>query len=323
MSRKNRKLLCALIGCSLVLILIFMTDGIQMDINVFLLQYLIKTRYQKLLALLLTALCIAVSTVIFQTITDNRILTPSIIGLDNLYVLIQTVLLYSLGAQKMMKISATGNYWLSLVLMLGFSFLLFRILFRYQHYSLYFILLIGTILSTLFASLSSFLQMIIDPNDYLILQSSLFASFNAINTDILLLASLLVFFALLIHYPYFKYLDVLLLGREKALNLGIPYNQVVVRLFLLVSLLVSVSTSLVGPITFLGLLLANLAYQMFKTYKHSILLPGAVLLGSLALIGGQYLVQNVFSLNVQLSVILNFLGGLYFIIILLKEGRRL
>ncbi|MEX2783889.1 iron chelate uptake ABC transporter family permease subunit [Streptococcus sp. H49] len=323
MSAKSKKRLLVLSGCSLIVIFIFMTDGIRLDGNTFLLQYLIKTRYQKLLALLLTAFCIAVSTLIFQTITDNRILTPSIMGLDNLYVLIQTVLLYGLGSQKMMRLPAWGNYCFSLVAMLVFSYLLFRLLFRYQRYSLYFMLLTGTILNTLFASMSSFLQMIIDPNDYLILQSSLFASFNAINTDVLFLSGLAVFLAFLIHYPDFKYLDVLWLGKEKAVNLGLPYNRILVRFFLLVSLLVSVSTSLVGPITFLGLLLANLAYQLFKTYKHSLLLPGAVLLGIIALVGGQYLVESIFALNVQLTVVLNLLGGSYFIIILLKEGGHL
>ncbi len=36
--------------------------------------------------------------------------------------------------------------------------------------------------------------------------------------------------------------------------------------------LVTVSTALVGPITFLGLLTVNLAHELMKTYEHHILI---------------------------------------------------
>ena len=53
--------------------------------------YALPRRGIKVLAMALTGVAIAYSTVIFQTITHNRILTPSIMGLDSLYLLLQTV----------------------------------------------------------------------------------------------------------------------------------------------------------------------------------------------------------------------------------------
>ena len=48
----------------------------------------------------ITGVAIAYSTVIFQTITHNRILTPSIMGLDSLYLLVQTVVIFFLGSKS-------------------------------------------------------------------------------------------------------------------------------------------------------------------------------------------------------------------------------
>ena len=52
--------------------------------------YALPRRGIKVLAMAITGVAIAYSTVIFQTITHNRILTPSIMGLDSLYLLLQT-----------------------------------------------------------------------------------------------------------------------------------------------------------------------------------------------------------------------------------------
>ena len=118
-----------------------------------------------------------------------------------------------------------------------------------------------------------------------------------------------------------KKLDVLSLGKEQAINLGLDYDGLVKKMLVAVSILVSVSTALVGPITFLGILVTNLAYQMLKDYRHRIIIPTAILISLVALIGGQFLVERVFEFNTTIGVIINFIGGLYFIYILLKEER--
>jgi len=119
-----------------------------------------------------------------------------------------------------------------------------------------------------------------------------------------------------------KYLDVLSLGKDQAVNLGVDYDYVVKRLLVVVAILISVSTALVGPITFLGLLVVNVAYQLFSTYKHTYLILGSVLISIVALIGGQLIVERVFTFSTTLSVIINFIGGVYFIYLLLKESKK-
>ncbi|MBW1570920.1 iron chelate uptake ABC transporter family permease subunit, partial [Streptococcus sp. SPC0] len=126
--------------------------------------------------------------------------------------------------------------------------------------SLYFVLLAGLIFNTLFSSISSFIQAIMDPNDFMILQNQLFASFNAINTKILWISFIIIVVSFVINWPFIKELDVLLLGKENAISLGISYQKLTTRFFLWLALMVAIATALVGPITFLGLLVAHITY---------------------------------------------------------------
>jgi len=89
----------------------------------------------------------------------------------------------------------------------------------------------------------------------------------------------------------------------------------------IVAVLTSISTALAGPVTFLGLLVANLSYEYLKTYRHRELILGAILISIIALVGGQWIVERVFAFSTTLSVIINFIGGIYFIYLLLKENR--
>ena len=60
--------------------------------------YALPRRSIKVLAMVLTGIAIAFATVVFQTITHNRILTPSIMGLDSLYLLLQTCIIFFFGS---------------------------------------------------------------------------------------------------------------------------------------------------------------------------------------------------------------------------------
>lgn len=283
--------------------------------------YALPRRGFKVVAMILTGVAIAYSTVVFQTITHNRILTPSIMGLDSLYMLIQTVIIFFLGSTHVTVTNKQVNFSISVVAMIVFALLLYRFLFKKGNQPIYFLLLIGIIVGTFFSSISTFLQVLIDPNEFQIVQDRMFASFNNINTDILWIAigiiGLLIFYA----WRYTTYLDVLSLGRDNAVNLGVNYDSLVKKMLILVAVFISVSTALVGPITFFGLIVANLSYQLFGTYKHKILISGAGLISVIALIGGQWVVERVFTFSTTLSVIINFIGGVYFIYLLLKESR--
>ncbi|AAU22063.1 iron chelate uptake ABC transporter family permease subunit [Bacillus licheniformis] len=284
-------------------------------------EYALPRRFAKVFAIIIVGTAIAYSSMIFQTITNNRILTPSILGLDSLYVLLQTGIIFFFGAAKLADLGKNGNFLLSTGLMVCFSFVLFFLMFRRGGRHIFLLLLVGIVFGTLFRSLSSFMQMLIDPNEFQVVQNKMFASFNNLNTDILVLASLVILAILVYAWRFNPYFDVISLGRDQAVNLGIDYDRTVKKMLIVVAVLVSVSTALVGPITFLGLLVVNVAREVFKTYKHSVLIPGAVLFSIIALVGGQFIVEKLFGLTVTLVVIIDFIGGIYFIYLLLKERK--
>lgn len=282
--------------------------------------YVLGKRTEKIFAMVLTGAAIAFSTVVFQTITNNKILTPSIIGLDQLYMLIQTVLVFAFGS-SLTVMSKTINFFISIALMILFVGILYKIIFKREGNNIYFLLLVGIIFGTLFQSLSSFMQVLIDPNEFMMIQDKMFASFNNINGDLPVISSILIILVSLYLLPFIKYLDVLSLGKEQAINLGVDYDKIVKNLLVVVAILISVSTALVGPITFLGLLVVNVTYQLFKTYQHKFLIIGSILISIISLVGGQLIVERVFTFSTTLSVIVNFIGGVYFIYLLLKQSK--
>lgn len=283
--------------------------------------YALSKRIPKVIAIVLTGSAIAYSSLIFQTVTDNRILTPSILGLDSLYVFIQTLIIFLVGAKAMATMDERFTFTIAAILMMVFSVGILGTFLTMVKGNIYLLLLIGIVTGTLFRSGSSFLQTIIDPNEFLILQGKLFANFNNINTNLLFFSGLFLSGALIYGFTQNRKLDVLTLGREQAINLGINYNSLVTKMLIIVAILISVSTALVGPITFLGVLVTNLSREMLKTYKHSTLIIGSMLISSIALIYGQLFVERIFSFTTPISVIINFIGGLYFIYLLLKENQ--
>lgn len=283
--------------------------------------YAFPKRVIRVCAMVITGVAIAYATVMFQTVTRNRILTPSIIGVDSMYEVVQTVLYFFLGSASVFVVDRYVNFGTAIVVMVIFALLLYRFLFRADKYPIFLLLLAGMIIGTLLGSLVTFLQVIIDPIEYLSLQSRLFASFTNVKSELVGISAIILLACFIYGSRMMRDLDVMNLGRETAINLGVNYDKIVLNVLVLASILLATSTALVGPITFLGLIVSNLAYQFLVTYKHSVLILGASLISIIALVGGQFLVQHVFHLNTTLSVIINFIGGLYFIYLLLKESR--
>jgi len=305
-----------LVAAAALLIIVFLTidAGGHWD-------YVLPRRGKKILAIVLTGGAIAFSTLVFQTITNNRILTPSIIGLDSLYLLIQTVIVFVFGSMTLTMMNKNVHFLLSVGMMVLFAGVLYKILFKREGRNIYFLLLVGIIFGTFFSNIASFMQMLIDPNEFFTVQNKMFASFNNVRSELLILAIVLIAAAVAYFMRYAKYLDVLSLGKEHAINLGVSYDFVVKRMLLVVSILVAVSTALVGPITFLGLLVVNVTYQYIKTFRHRLLIPSAMLISIIALVGGQLVVERVFTFSTTLAVIINFIGGSYFIYLVLKENK--
>ena len=279
-------------------------------------------RLGKLVSLVLIAYTIAVSTVLFQTVSNNRILTPSIMGFDQLYILIQTVVVYFVGSTVIYGVSDEVRFIAVALILTLFSTSLFTWLFSGTIKGLHMTLLIGVVFGGLFFSLRMLLQLQLNPDEAVNLTDVMFANFNRFNTNLIGIAVIIVVIVSLIGWRMRYLFDVLALGRDMAINLGVDYKQAVSRILVLVSIMVAVSTALVGPVTFFGLLVASLAYQFTPTAKHMSVLPVAILLSIIFLVGGQFILEQLFNMASRLSFIIEFVGGIVFLTLLIKGKLR-
>ncbi|PWD66783.1 iron chelate uptake ABC transporter family permease subunit [Pectobacterium parmentieri] len=299
---------------ALAAIAVFMTINLGGN-----LRYILVHRGLILSTMVLVAFSAGVSTVLFQTVTNNRILTPSIMGFEALFVLLQTVVLFFFGVQGITAVGVSSKFILEALLLVLFSSLLYRGLFTGRHSNLHLVLLVGIICGTLFRSASSLMQRLLTPGEFAVLQGRMFATFTRAAPELIGLSAAIILIVGLCVWRLRFQLDVLALGKNTAINLGIAYKRHVTVVLLLVSVLVAVSTALVGPLTFLGFMVANLAYLIAGSRQHRILLPTAFLLGIIALVGGQLILEHLLGMAGALSVVLEFIGGSLFIVLLLKK----
>jgi iron complex transport system permease protein len=161
-----------------------------------------------------------------------------------------------------------------------------------------------------------------DPNAFDTIQSVMFTNFNSIDVSILPACGLMVLAATLSIYFLHKELDVISLGENLSKSLGVDREEIIIYIIIMISVLVSVSTSLVGPIVFIGLFVSNLTRIMFNTYKHKFLLPASILIGVNLLLGGVYLNDLVFT-DTNLPVVIDGLGALYFIYLCITKRSKI
>lgn len=314
---KGALVLLVLLAVALVACTAFMTVGVTGGWA-----FVLQLRAVKLASLTLVGCAIAISTVLFQTVSDNRILTPSIMGFDALYILIQTTIVFVVGASGLSQMDPRLMFLGQAALMTGFAAILYRWLFTGAVRSLHLLMLSGVVLGMLFRSISSVLQRMIDPNEFVVLQDRFFASFNTVDTGLLGVATVIIALVSLVVWRMRTALDVLGLGRDAAITLGVPYRRTTMTVLLLVALLVSTSTALVGPVTFFGLLVANMAYALIPSHRHALTLPAAALIAVICLVGGQTILERVFAFNTALAIIVEFLGGIVFLFMLVRGAVR-
>ncbi|ALN77319.1 MULTISPECIES: iron chelate uptake ABC transporter family permease subunit [Staphylococcus] len=315
MRNSSLKKLIILIVATIMIGAMYLLIGLDFEIF----EYQFSSRLRKLFLMILVGAAIAASTVIFQAITVNRLLTPSIMGLDAVYLFSKVLILFIFGASSIFITNFYLNFAVTLVVMVIFALILFEGIFKYGQFSVYFILLIGVILGTFFRSITGFLELLINPEDFLVVQSAMFANFDGSNPTLVTLSAIALTILLLVTVKMLPYLDVLLLGRAQAINLGVNYTQMTRMLLILVALMVAIATALVGPITFLGLLTINLAHELIKNFEHRYILPATICISWISLFVAQWIVEHLFEATTQVSILINLIGGIYFIYLLMRR----
>ena len=278
--------------------------------------YAMKLRAPKLIVMLITAFSIGGASLVFQSIINNTIVTPCLLGMNSLYTLIHTAVVFFLGSASAAASNANLSFAVDVVLMGIAATVIYSWIFKKTKHNVLYVLLVGTVLTSFFGSIQTTLTRVMDPNEYDSLMNTLVASFSNINSEIIVFSLILLAAVIFALRKELALLDVLTLGKEQAINLGVDYDRCIRRLLLGVALCIAVATAMVGPISFLGLIIANLSRQLLKTYRHTQLVLGSALFGMIVLVGGQLIVEHIYSYSVPVSVFITVGGGLYF----KKEG---
>ena len=281
--------------------------------------YALKIRTPKLIVMLITAFSIGGASMVFQTIINNTIVTPCLLGMNSLYILIHTAVVFFLGSASLVAVNANLSFAVDVVLMGIAATVIYSWIFKKTNHNVLYVLLVGTVLTSFFGSIQTTLTRVMDPNEYDALLNSLVASFSNINSEIIIFSVFLLAGVVFALRRELALLDVLALGKEQAINLGVDYDRCIRRLLLGVTLCIAVATAMVGPVSFLGLIIANLSRQFLKTFRHTQLVLGAALMGMIVLVGGQLIVEHVYSYSVPVSVFITVGGGLYFLYLLLTR----
>ncbi|WRH18925.1 iron chelate uptake ABC transporter family permease subunit [Microbacterium sp. JZ37] len=278
-------------------------------------------RATNLVVLSVVAVCQAIATVTFQTVTENRIITPSIMGFESLYTAVQTSAVYVLGAAGVVALQGVPQFLLQVALMVGLSLLLYGWLLSGRYGSLHIMLLVGIVIGAGLGSVSTFMQRLLTPSEFDVLAARLFGSIANADASYLPVALPLVGLAVIFILANGRRLNAIALGRDLSTSLGIDHRREVMRMLFFVSILMAVSTALVGPMTFLGFLVATLAYQFADTYDHRLVFPVAALTGFVVLAGAYFVMKNVFAAQGVVSIIVELVGGTVFLFVILRKGR--
>ena len=319
--KRNRYIqitLATLAGLTLLFVLLYQFAFV----NPKFFDYAMSIRTPRLAVMLIAAFAIASASMVFQTVIRNTIVTPCLLGMNSLYVLIHTGVVFFLGSGSEFATDPLLSFIIDLGVMSVVAYLIYNTVFEKTGGNVLYILLIGTVLSTFFSSTQTSLTRIMDPNEYDALLNSLVANFTNVNAAVIIPGLVMLFIVAWALRKDLAILDILSLGREQAINLGVDYSKSIRRLLLGVALYIAIATALVGPLSFLGLITANLSRQLFKTYRHSTLIAGSVFIGMVILASGQFIVEHIALYRVPVSVFITIGGGRYFLYLILTSSRR-
>ncbi|WP_162140081.1 iron chelate uptake ABC transporter family permease subunit [Haploplasma axanthum] len=330
MSKKQKKMFLVI---SIILILLSLTyiflwvftqsDLIKKGYNPNMLSVylkIIKRRSIQLLAIIVSTILISTSSLVFQTLTKNRILTPSILGFDAIFIVTQTLLVSLLGITSIYISNVYTNFFISVVAMIGVTLLIYKLVLSKNKNNVILLLLVGMVITSLAGSISNFIQVFMSPEEFQTVSSLTTISLTNINEQLVFVALPILLLLVFLFYRKNKVYDVMSLGDEHAIGLGVEYNRETKISLIYIAIAVAISTALIGQLMFLGLIAVNSAREIFKTNKHSILIFASSVIGFIVLMLGQVVVE-LFGNRTSVSVLINLIGGSYMIYLIIKENR--
>ena len=270
-------------------------------------------RIPRTLAAVLAGCALSVSGVILQCVLNNSLASPNIIGVNS-------------GAGLFtVFIAAFFPAGLYLTTIAAFVGAILAVLFVYfiakkTGASRMAIVLSGVATSSFIGAITDTV-LTLKPDTMIARTVFLIGGFSGITMDKLSFAGLFIVVASLIAFILSYDMNILALGDETAKSLGLSVARLRFTFLILAAVLAGSAISFAGLIGFIGLIIPHVS-RFFVGYDNRILLPVSALLGSIFTLLCDLLARVLFApYEIPVGIILSFLGGPFFVYLLIK-GKR-
>lgn len=238
----------------------------------------LESRVPTIVTALLGGAALAVCGLLLQTLFNNPLADPSILGVSTGASFgVAIVMLLGgglLGGAVMGYISTLAGAFVGAMLVL-----MLLLVFSSFVKSETMLLIIGIVVSYFTSSMISLLNFFASEegvHSYVIWGMG---NFSSVSLEQLVVFSIIVILGLVAALALVKPLNAMLLGAKYAENLGVNIRTTRNMLLLITGILTAVITAFCGPISFLGLIVPHIARMTLKTSNHNSLLPVTMLAG--------------------------------------------
>ena len=272
---------------------------------------LLLVRLPRTAAAVLCGAALAVSGAVLQAVLANRLASPGIIGVNAGA---------GLGVTACTALGLYGGWVHS-----GFAFLgafgtvcFVSFLSRKWRASRSTVILLGVAINSLLSAFSESIVTFI-PEVGVLSHDFKIGDFSSVTTEKLIPSGVLIAFAVMILFLLSNELDVITLGEEQALSLGMNAVKMRTVFLILAALLAGCAVSVAGLLSFAGLMIPNLLRRLVCGRADR-------LLGLCLLYGGAFVclcdtaARTLFApYEIPVGIIMAFLGAPFFVFVLIKE----
>lgn len=278
-------------------------------------------RLPRILVGILVGVSLAISGAILQGVTRNDLVDSGILGINSGSALFVVVYIFLMNGNVYEGISDLTIFTMPLVALSGAIFGAFLIyLLSYKNgINSSRLLLIGIGINIAFTSLLIIFQLKFTTQEFNRVMAWTNGSIWGSSWKHVL--ALLPFVVVLVFLSIYKhrYLDVLNLGDELSIGLGVNVERERRKLLTYSVILAGVSTAFAGSIAFLGLIAPHIARKLVGP-KHKRLIPTSALVGALILLIGDTIARNLIApMEIPVGIVISVIGVPYFIYLILSE----
>ncbi|MCS7150878.1 MAG: iron ABC transporter permease [Endomicrobia bacterium] len=179
-------------------------------------------------------------------------------------------------------------------------------------------ILSGVVLNFFFSSIIIILTLFFDPykTHYVLLW--LLGSFSSIDTTSILISCTVILILLVAIVSYAKQMDIIILGKEKAITLGVKEQKVKSVLIFICVVICALCVSISGTISFVGVIVPNVV-KSITGLKHKEWFLTSMFTGSIFISLCDNLARNLmYPMEIPINVLTGILGSIFFIVYILK-----